>query len=439
VLFAVQDLKKARKEGLTVEEKAQQIMGEYGETTVAVAMGFMDAIESLKAGWKSLVQTVKDAGRWIAEKFGNEGVRNIVAMIIKIGSLAAAFVPVMFAVGLLGWAIKGGLFPIIKGLGLLFKLAMGPVGLIVLAIIGILMALKRENESLFDTVKRVWEGFKQVITNVWENALKPFIEGFWKGFKNAVEVVGEIFMGLWNIIDAIFGWIWEGSDDTASGTKSIWGEWGETLGLILGGVLSAISEVIKLIGEALLMLRNAIHDALAFLGIVEERREKKIATFSLTRWEDYGLEIMEAPEMRHLVYSGGALVEGITKGQKKQIAAALAPHQEALVKWVDTLEAGSVKERQWNEILSMINAAKREQEAAKRTKKAAAVTAGIRIDDKRTTNVKSTLCVDGREVGTALQRHQAEINERTAAKTTPWVPRTACEYGAVPTTHESLA
>jgi len=74
-------------------------------------------------------------------------------------------------------------------------------------------------------------------------------------------------------------------------------------------------------------------------------------------------------------------------------------------------------------------------EAKAAEKKAApppTVQANIKLEDKRTTVVKSDLHLDGEKIVTATGRHQQEIQERAGFKATPWQRRMAVQHSAVP-------
>jgi len=62
------------------------------------------------------------------------------------------------------------------------------------------------------------------------------------------------------------------------------------------------------------------------------------------------------------------------------------------------------------------------------------VTADVTLDQNQQIDVNNEVCVDGRNLNVASQRHQTEIGERSGFRTTPWQRRQRAEHGAAPRT-----
>lgn len=101
------------------------------------------------------------------------------------------------------WAFVSGIVTAAQT-ALNFALAANPIGLIVMAVAGLiagLVLLFKKNETFRNIVLGAWEGIKNAITAVIE-WLKPYLTAAWDGIKAAVEVV-------WPVIQKIIELAWK--------------------------------------------------------------------------------------------------------------------------------------------------------------------------------------------------------------------------------------
>lgn len=113
VLFAIQALKKANKEGADQQKIVNELTAKYGETAIAVAQGVMDTIEFLKDAWNSVVDTIKSVGRALESVIGKSGVRMLVGIIGKVTMLAAVIAPIAAVLAGIAFVLKAVVWPAI--------------------------------------------------------------------------------------------------------------------------------------------------------------------------------------------------------------------------------------------------------------------------------------------------------------------------------------
>jgi len=113
ILYAVQGLKAAQKEGADQQAVVNKLTEKYGETVVAVAQGIMDAIQFMKDAWNAVVDTIKSVGRALESVLGKRGVRVLVGIIGKVTMLAAVIAPIAAVLAGIAFVLKAVVWPAI--------------------------------------------------------------------------------------------------------------------------------------------------------------------------------------------------------------------------------------------------------------------------------------------------------------------------------------
>lgn len=236
VLFAVQGLQKGMSELQLDENK------EIGKTARLIAQGVLDAIETIKSGFNSLVARVKELGKRFGLSIGKDRIREFTKMAIVALVLAGALAPVLLGVVGIAFVLKSvlgifvglgqvavGAFNLIRGAMTIvmggFKILVGlvqsfmfiwpflkfaaiaafkaiaaavaPFILPVLAVVGALIAafalFRNEGESVGETFARMWNMIKTLAIRVFDNTIGPLIDGFVQGFNEATGGITAIW------------------------------------------------------------------------------------------------------------------------------------------------------------------------------------------------------------------------------------------------------
>lgn len=173
-----------------------------------------------------------------------------------------------------------------------------PIGIIILAIIaliGLIVALVKNWDTIVDAMKRVWEVVKDVfskiwefIKNVWEN-IKAAFAAAWERIKEIFSAVGGFFSGIWesitNVFSNVVGWFserfsaaWEAIKSIFSAVKGFFtGIWdtitniftsiGTTIGNAIGSAFATVVNAIIGFAEGTInMFIRAINGAIGLIN-----------------------------------------------------------------------------------------------------------------------------------------------------------------------------
>ncbi|QGF20276.1 tape measure protein [Gordonia phage Sixama] len=94
----------------------------------------------------------------------------------------------------------------VRGLAIAMRLLMGPVGIVIAiigAIIGALVLLYKKNETFRNFVDKTWNAIKDVISNVWNNYIKPVWDAIVNWIKEFVSTHMETFKRVWTVVFTI--------------------------------------------------------------------------------------------------------------------------------------------------------------------------------------------------------------------------------------------
>jgi TP901 family phage tail tape measure protein len=157
--------------------------------------------KGIKDGLDAVTKALKDASEWLTttgEKFGIAFGPDMVQTISKIVTIVfvamAALAPIGGVLLTLGFAISG-ITSIVSGLGTAIGALFGWFGVALVAVAAGLVAafvlIRKEGESVGDTLRRVFQTFSGWISNGIENA-KEFARGFGEALAPAVQRVSDI-------------------------------------------------------------------------------------------------------------------------------------------------------------------------------------------------------------------------------------------------------
>lgn len=120
---------------------------------------------------------------------------------------------------LLAWVLGVLRFALLKvgtAVGLLLRaLVTNPIGLVVLALVGLgiaLWQLYKRNETFRNAVKSAWQAIKSAISGAWNSVIKPALSGFksfivdtlWPALKGFGRVIASVFRTAASVV----GWAW---------------------------------------------------------------------------------------------------------------------------------------------------------------------------------------------------------------------------------------
>jgi len=444
VIFAVQGMKAAGPKAMAVWEKAME-KGVGGPREMAmqfakagftmkestalteklgfkmtpiqqIALGINDAVVWMKQAFQGVLDSVSEFSNWLNEKLGGEGVRKLTTIAIKFLTIAGAITPIVLGVGLFSWVLKSSLLPMIKAVGFALKFAFSPAGFIVLGVIAAIMLLRKEGEDLFDTVRRIGGGIIDFFKNIWDNALKPFIDGFLENFQHAFTLIGEIFTGIGELFSEIIGIFVSDTDEGLGQASGFWKGFGKVVSVVLGATLVIIKAVVDALKQMVKWVSEAIDGFMEFSGLAEKKEAR--AKTNLAGTVEVAGTFLKVQNIREITQLMG-------RQQQRQWAAAIAEQMtpEQLAK----LDPRVLKEM-GPQFINMI----KEQFGAKATAEAERkdVVPELKAEIKGDQNidVKATLCVDKKEMATAVARQKIEILERTGGSKTPWQPMRNLEF-----------
>lgn len=165
-------------------------------TTTAgrVALGLKAGIEAVSNAIKSAVKWVQDIGQKFGVAFGGDVIQQIVKFGTIITIVMAALAPIGGAAFVIGIALSG-LSSIIGGLGTALSTLAGPIGIVVLAFTSGFMLIRKDGESVGETLFRIFNAIRAYAAMAYEN-LKRFSSGFKEGIGGALETVTGLFENM---------------------------------------------------------------------------------------------------------------------------------------------------------------------------------------------------------------------------------------------------
>lgn len=234
-------------------ETLNRIEEEHGRTARMIAEGIQAATDTIRNAWDRVVEGLKKVGEELRKRLGDEGVKKVAKYATIFAMVAAAAVPVMLGVIGIGWAVSS-LVSLVSSLASVFSAAFWPVLAIGGAVVAILFAMKKENETLLDTAKRVWKGISSFVLDFWNGVLKPFVQGIADFAGPAFEAIGEVFRKTFGIIRETIAMV---AADFGSAGDSIQINW-RTVGQFLVAMLVTAIELVGWVIRVILRLGQAV-------------------------------------------------------------------------------------------------------------------------------------------------------------------------------------
>lgn len=311
----------------------------------------------------------------------------------------------------------------------------GPVGAAV-AVLGLLfLALRRDGESVTDTFQRL---FYEVLIPAWEAfkaTFMPFIPQMVQPFVDAWDSIKASFMLL---MDAFAGQLDIGLDDAES--------FGTAVGEFFGGIAVAAARAIGFIGEVISgVIYTTAHLIWAFKVAGQRIGEAMGMAYLKVRNIFSGIfNVLTAPLRAVLEFISNALdtISSTSIGKwaldkagiSAQDAQALSRDLNAMItvgplgkaQYADIPDWGALPESP-EEAHARKELARRAAAATKAKEEEQLFTPGVevKVENKQDLNINIPLKVDGKQVASAVARHQLELSERAGANTTPWQRRSA--------------
>jgi len=384
-----------------------------GATNVAVAKGIRAGIDTVIDAWEKLRDTITDSISSFTGNQSPEMIQQISKIATMIFIVVGAIAPVLIALSGIGFIISSVIIPAFGAIGTIVSAVFGSVLLPVIAAAGAAFLLFRQDgESVGDTFSRMFDMIKSGFDWIMETAVNPFLDAF----KFAPNLFGE--MG--DKIIEIFGWIKEDIGTYVSGMIRTIGALKplfigiftvigtaasflvQGIGMLFTGLLAVIGGTIRVVTNIIMAVVESVVNAIKWVsGIIGS-----IAEFA--GLEDISKPFKEFGAGKFDIRAGFEKPPKIEEESTALMSTELenmSMDQEEKLMSIDPKSADSMAEKVGN-----------------------AVGANMPKD----INVESKMCVDGKTVAKATQRHRQEVSERSGFKATPWQRRISAEHGAVP-------
>lgn len=248
-----------------------------GMATIIEAIGsenISNAISSIGSGFETVLQTISDVigfisstgatfTDWVKENsvlvtnlsiiFGTLLLPKIIAFGVQSTIALAKFVAGM---------VVAGVQSLVAGarMAAAWLLALGPIGLIIAAVVGAVALIIANWEAVSSFVGEVWSNITQWAGDTWDSIMSFFggvgqwfsdvFNGAWDGIKKAFSSVGSFFRGIWNSIVSIFGKV-----GTAVG-DAIGSAFKNVINTVLSGAVNIINGFINAINGAIDVINN---------------------------------------------------------------------------------------------------------------------------------------------------------------------------------------
>lgn len=463
---------------------------QFGVTSVDIAFGVNDAIDTMLRTWDKFTTIVKAVSNVLSDTFGGDTVRQMAKWAVLIAIAAGVIAPLLLGFVAVGFAISGitavigGLISIVAGFatiiggaaGFIITLLSGPVlvalGLVALAF----FALRREGESVGQTMIRVWGSIRDGAVALWENTLKPIISGFMQRWAVMAQFIGEVWdttfgevvivlQGAWSAIKTIFTDVFGAWGSGTGIMAEDWMAFGQGAATFIGLVISGIIKTVGFLIKAFTFVAVGLLKVLSLPFMLWEKFVQGVLNNITAFMEDGFLggminlaktlfNVLTIPfrAMLQLAVKAIELIPGIKlpsgikeflekgfqtkqifeEAKKPELVAVAATAAETVAPRIappTVAEEKGILGRIQDEIAAVTQLKAEEKQKAAETPK---TEVKIDLTDKRTLDINNQLCVDNEEVSIARERHKQEIQDRAGFKATPWQRRIAVESGAAP-------
>ena len=241
-------VKSALDEGL-LDEKKSELEAKHGSTMVAIVLGIRDAADTLRDAFTAIGEKLKAWGASAESAFGPDAIRRITKLVIMAIGLAAAFGPVIAAVGGLAF-LASALIPVFQAVAAVAVGAFVPVLVIAAGIGAAFLIMRTEGESFSAFMSRMWASIKDLALSAWNNGIKPFWEGIKQGAAEvwpAVKAAGEEAMGAVRDLVMAVQDLWARLTEKVSKSKTDWQSVGAMAAMWLGKIVKGATRLVTTI------------------------------------------------------------------------------------------------------------------------------------------------------------------------------------------------
>lgn len=437
-----------------------------GQASVEIAYGILDAIDFLKQSINEIESTLTDTFALFGATFGGDTIRNITKFAVLFFVIGGLSVPIIGALYGIYYVISAVLIPAIDGLiTFMLSFLFSPLGVALAGLTVLFLMIRRDGESVGDTLSRVWTAVQNGVERVWQA-----VQAFWNGivsvvmpgitqlgavWDETVMVIKQVIMDLanqwssmtsdasvdWQEVGVIVGAIAMALVETflrvfEYGTIAI----GGVISLVMTLVSAILSNVIPVFGELYLSISGII-DAVSMMFNGQMIEGLKLFAKSVFDFVTIPLKgvLMQIISLADAVGAGGLVPDAI-RGfalEKAQIGGNQEAGKNGLFDSVFgsgtptarvAPEAGpSAAERDLTDLGKRALAAKTAREASQKVD----VNVKTEVPPINIEN-KTQLDVDGRSLALATSRNKQELHERAGFKATPWQRRARVEHGSTP-------
>ena len=381
-------------------------------STVTMVRNFIPAmIRSAKAVWAyavrlvtgaipattSFIVRIKQAAIASARNFFPALMKTSRALLLNTIRMVRGMIPAL--IGFVKGSRKASmtaltsLIPSLAKIGKTVLIAGGPILLLVTIIANAFQNVESQGLGFMGTMKAIWQSIS--------NTIGAFVKGFMSTLDDIWLSAKKAFYHIYKFINSVFGWLLGDSSKTSDGLQKGFEEAGVGIGKAFSGALDIIGGFFNSISDWISESRIGMQDWLASV-------EQDWAEFK------HGVGLIDREEVQR--------VRNRTARIREQNRQERRARQQALENEKKKLEAMEAEHRKAAE-----KRARQERTLAAKGKTAFNIT----LEDKRTTEVKNTMCVDGEAIGTSMSRHSVEIHDRGGFKAVPWRRRQALQHGAV--------
>jgi TP901 family phage tail tape measure protein len=438
----------------------------------SVILGLVDAIRDIQAAINWLKGTFLDLKDKFEGTFGPDTIRTITRVAVVFSIVGAAIAPILVALGSLVVVIATVGGTVVSAIGGVISAVFWPLVVAIGVAYVAFMMIKREGESTGETLIRIWNAVKAGVMDLWNSALKPLYDGFvsviipvfqalapiWREvvteIKNEIALMAATFMSLfgetevnWRQVGRVFAYVVGGMAMIIMvfirGATVVIGGLMRFCQRLAVGIVNNIVQifrgiwnmVMRLVGAISALWSGNIADGLAHLGnllldLVLEPIKMILRGF-ITLVDTFGgtsLISESAREWTRAVQQPVRAESGPTRTGNVVFDSLMG---DAELPTAPATAAGPSRAQRDRDRLGREVAA---QAAAAEGRRGAPapVQANVTVEDQQEVNVNNEVCVDGRNLSVASQRHRTEIGERSGFRTTPWQRRVRMEQGATP-------
>jgi len=256
-----------RNTGPAVSAAATKV-GEFGKTALNVARFAADiAVAWVKMAAAAVANAVKTAGAWALTN-GAAMVKAVASMVIAAGSVVA------------GWVVMGVQSLIGAGkVALAWIIAMGPIALAIAAVVGLVILIVKNWDTIKEATSKVWSAISGFITDAWD-AITEFVS-------KAVGAIADYVVGKWNSLR-----------DT---TMAVYNALKDAITNAWDAIYAAVSKVVRTVVDFVverwnnlkantLLVFNAVKDVVTgvwdAIWATVSRVVRAVVDFVLERWEN---------------------------------------------------------------------------------------------------------------------------------------------------------